>query len=51
MYFLLFLIILAVVYVKSFETDFTKEHLDKVKPALAIVSVIVILSTVLNSMV
>lgn len=49
MYFLLFLVAVFVLYVKSFKDDFTKENIEKVAPVVILIAVIVIISSILSS--
>lgn len=40
MYFLMFIVVFVVIYVQSFKDNFTKEHIDKVVPILALVGIV-----------
>lgn len=51
MYFLLFFIAVIIIYMVSFKDDFSKEHMDKVIPAVALVAFFIVLLTVLSSLV
>jgi len=49
MYFMLFIVILAVVYIKSFKDSFNQEQLQKVGNILTIVTVALIVIFILAS--
>lgn len=51
MYFLLFFVVVVVIYISSFKDDFTKEHMDKVTPAIILLTVFVVVITILSSLV
>lgn len=50
MYFILYVTICSIIYVKSFKDDFTKEHLDKVTGAMIIILIITIALSILTSL-
>lgn len=49
MFILLFIMVLLIVYVKSFKEDFTKEKIDKVATALYVILVLVAIYGILSS--
>lgn len=49
MYFLIFIAIICVVYVRAFKDNFTKENIDKVTPVLVIVCVISLLLSIFGN--
>lgn len=49
MFILLFIIVLLIVYVKSFKEDFTQEKVDKVATALYVVLILVAIYGILSS--
>lgn len=51
MYFLLFFIAVIIIYIASFKDDFSKEHMDKVTPAIILITVFIVLITILSSLV
>lgn len=50
MWFLIALLIASIVYIKSFKSDFTEEHINKVQPVLVLGIAFVILLGVLQGM-
>ena len=50
MYFILYVIICSIIYIKSFKDDFTKEHLDKVTAAMVIILIITIALSIITSL-
>lgn len=51
MYILLFLVILILVYVKSFKDNFTQENIEKVTPVLVLVVLFVLVIGILSALV
>lgn len=51
MYFLLFLVVLVIVYVKSFEENFNEEQIQKVTPILISVSAVLFILAILASVI
>ena len=51
MYLLLFIVILIIIYVKSFKDDFTQEKISKVVPVLVFVTVVSLVLMVLASLI
>lgn len=49
MYFILFIILVCAVYIKSFKEDFTEEHINKVAPVLVVLAIIIIIPSLLAS--
>lgn len=50
MWFILFILIFMIEYIVSFKDDFSKEHIDKVALALALVLVVAILLGIISSL-
>lgn len=48
-YILLYLILITVIYISSFKENFTAEKIQKVTPALILVTVIIVLLCILSS--
>ena len=51
MFFILYLVILAVMYVITFKENFTEEKIQKVAPALTIVGVLALILFILSSVI
>lgn len=48
-YILLYLILITVIYISSFKENFTAEKIQKVTPALILVTVVIVLLCILSS--
>lgn len=49
MYFLFFIIVFIIVYIKSFKDNFTAETIDKVTPIILLVSLVVVALGIISS--
>lgn len=49
MYFLFFIIVFTIVYIKSFKDNFTAETIDKVTPIILLVSLVVVALGIISS--
>ena len=48
-YILLYLILITVIYISSFKENFTAEKIQKVTPALILVTIVIVLLCILSS--
>lgn len=48
MYVLMFAVSLILIYIKSFQDNFTKEKIDKVAPVLLLVAIVTALLLIIN---
>jgi len=51
MYFLLFLTVLAIVYIKSFKESFNQEQVQKVTPVLVVSTLIIFIFAIFASLI
>ena len=49
MFFVLFIILFSIIYVKSFKSDFNEEQIQKVTPVLMVFSVFLITLAIIGS--
>lgn len=49
MYFLIFIVVTMIVYVKAFKEDFTEETVAKVSPVLILIGIVTLVLAVLTS--
>lgn len=49
MYLLIYLVLIAIIYISSFKENFSTEHIQKVAPVLAAVTIGTLLLVILNS--
>ncbi len=50
MYIFIFILVLSIVYIKSFEDDFQKELLDKATPFVALLVILTVLFLLLSAL-
>lgn len=51
MYILLFLVILTIIYINSFKSDFTSEKLQKVSNVLVLITFVILLLCIITSLI